>query len=81
MHILASGPLDVILMYKQLSPSGGEDLTLNEFYYIYDANELRWEAQFAQIPWFHATWAPLQVVCRYANDIVNWPYFEHIVCK
>lgn len=78
---MLSGSRDVVLMYKQLNASGGEGLTLQEFYSIYDANELHWEAQFSQIPWFHATWEPLQLICRYANDFVHWPYFEHIICK
>ena len=72
---------DVVLMYKQLNTSGTNGLSLEEFYSIYDANELLWEAQFSKIPWFHASWEPIQVICRFCNNLTNWSYFEHIICK
>lgn len=72
---------DVVLMYKQLNVSNGGGLTLEEFYSVYEANELLWEAQFNKIPWFHSTWEPIQVVCRYCNDLTNWCYFEYGICK
>lgn len=68
-------------MFKQLNSSGSGGISLDEFYSIYDANMLRWEAQFSQIPWFHHTWEPLQLICRYSHVVVTWPYFEHIICE
>ncbi|KAK6620619.1 hypothetical protein RUM43_010911 [Polyplax serrata] len=71
---------DVMLMYKQLNSSGSDGLTLDEFYVIYETNELIWEAQFSKIPWFHSTWEPIQVICRYCNQMSNSVYFEYSVC-
>lgn len=76
-----SGHRDVVLMFKQLNSTGREGLTLDEFYSIYEVHELRWEAQFSKIPWFHSTWEPIQIICRYCNDLINWKYFEYAICK
>ncbi|PNF19757.1 Two pore calcium channel protein 1 [Cryptotermes secundus] len=72
-------PRDVVLMFKELSATGTCSLSLEEFYSVYDAVTLKWEAQFSQIPWFHTTWAPLQTFCQFTHDFVTWKYFEYIV--
>nr|CAD7396976.1 unnamed protein product [Timema cristinae] len=70
---------DVILMFKELNTSDSGSLSLEEFYAVYDATLLKWEAQFSHIPWFHTTWIPLQRLCQWAHDFVIWPYFEHVI--
>jgi len=70
-----------MLMFKELNTSGSGSLSLEEFYSVYDAVMLKWEAQFSQIPWFHTTWAPLQTFCQFTHDFVTWKYFDYIVCK
>nr|CAD7403905.1 unnamed protein product [Timema poppensis] len=70
---------DVILMFKELNTSDSGSLSLEEFYAVYDATLLKWEAQFSHIPWFHTTWIPLQTLCQWAHDFVIWPYFEHLI--
>jgi len=70
-----------MLMFKELNASGSGSLSLEEFYSLYDAVMLKWEAQFSQIPWFHTTWAPLQTFCQFTHDFVTWKYFDYIVCK
>nr|CAD7260866.1 unnamed protein product [Timema shepardi] len=72
---------DVILMFKELNTSDSGSLSLEEFYAVYDATLLKWEAQFSHIPWFHTTWIPLQTLCQWAHDFVIWPYFEHVICE
>jgi hypothetical protein len=78
---LSAAPRDVVLMFKELNPTGSGLLSVEEFYSVYDAVMLKWEAQFSQIPWFHTTWSPLQTFCQFTHDFVTWKYFEYIVCK
>jgi two pore calcium channel protein 1 len=77
----STAPRDVVLMFKELNASGSGSLSLEEFYSVYDAAMLKWEAQFSQTPWFHTTWTPLQTFCQFTHDFVTWKYFEYIVCK
>nr|CAD7197326.1 unnamed protein product [Timema douglasi] len=77
--LLTVAVCDVILMFKELNTSDSGSLSLEEFYAVYDATLLKWEAQFSHIPWFHTTWIPLQTLCQWAHDFVIWPYFEHVI--
>ncbi|KAK7873151.1 hypothetical protein R5R35_006372 [Gryllus longicercus] len=70
---------DTVLMFKELNTSSSGTLSLEEFYSVYDAALLKWDAQFSQIPWFHTTWAPVQTMCQLAHDLVTWKYFEYII--
>ncbi|XP_072156093.1 two pore channel protein 1 isoform X2 [Bemisia tabaci] len=70
---------DVVLMYKYLNTSRTGVLTMDEFYNVYDAVLLNWEAQYSNIPWYHSAWMPLQSLCQLCLNVVRWNYFEHIV--
>lgn len=67
-------------MFKQLNASNTGHLSLTEFCNIYDAVSLKWEAQYAHIPWFHSAWIPLQQFCQLMHNIICWKHFDHIIC-
>lgn len=67
-------------MFKQLNGSGSGALTLDEFLSVYECGALRWAPQHGRAPWYGAL-GPVEVIGRVASTIVNWPYFEHIVCE
>ncbi|XP_012287108.1 two pore calcium channel protein 1 isoform X2 [Orussus abietinus] len=71
--------LDVILMFRHMNASGNGVLTTEEFSSVYDATTLRWELQYSSVPWYHAAWHPLQMLCTAAHTAISWPYFEVIV--
>ena len=60
--------------------SGSVGLTSEEFLNVYDASALRWEAQYNNVPWYHMSWFPVQVICQVANAMIASPYYESIVC-
>ncbi|XP_067014675.2 two pore channel protein 1 [Anabrus simplex] len=70
---------DTVLMFKYLNVSSSGTLSLTEFYGIYDAVLLNWDAQFSHIPWFHTTWAPVQTVCQLCHDLVTSRYFDMVI--
>ncbi|XP_077289206.1 two pore calcium channel protein 1-like [Arctopsyche grandis] len=69
---------DVLLMFKQLNGTASGALTLEEFLSVYECGALRWAPQHDRAPWYGAL-GPIEVLGRAAFNIVNWPYFEHIV--
>ncbi|XP_015608738.1 two pore calcium channel protein 1 isoform X2 [Cephus cinctus] len=71
---------DVILMFRYMNSSGSGALNVDEFVNVYDATTLQWELQYSSIPWYHAAWQPLQILCTAAHAAIIWPYFESIVC-
>lgn len=82
LHFLfLKGVRDVVLMFKQLNRSNTGYLSLEEFVNVYDAVSIRWEAQYAQIPWFHSAWMPLQKFCQLMHNIISWKHFENLVRK
>lgn len=74
-------PRDVILMYRYMNVSGNGLLTSAEFHSVYDAESLKFEPEYPNIPWYHNAWPPLQFVCQKAHSAIQWPYFEYLVCK
>ncbi|XP_054279606.1 two pore calcium channel protein 1-like isoform X2 [Macrosteles quadrilineatus] len=71
---------DILLMFKQLNTSNSGAITLDEFCSVYDAVSIDWEVQYANIPWFHSAWMPLQRFCQLMHNVVMWTHFETIVC-
>ncbi|KAF5285116.1 hypothetical protein FQA39_LY16805 [Lamprigera yunnana] len=70
---------DIILMFWQLNASHNGSLTLDEFVNIYDATKLRWKLKDPIDQWFSTAWPPLRSICRWAQILVKWSYFEYIV--
>ncbi|XP_066600553.1 two pore calcium channel protein 1-like [Prorops nasuta] len=70
---------DILLMFRHMNTSGTGTLSTEEFLSFYDANVLRWEPQYSNVPWYHNTWRPLQILCTGAHAAIRWPYFETIV--
>uniref|UniRef100_A0A1B6DU32 EF-hand domain-containing protein n=2 Tax=Clastoptera arizonana TaxID=38151 RepID=A0A1B6DU32_9HEMI len=70
---------DVVLMFKQMNTSGSGFLSQSEFCNVYDAVSLKWEAQYAHIPWFHSAWMPLQQLCQLMHNTISWKHFDHII--
>ncbi|XP_065205585.1 two pore calcium channel protein 1-like [Planococcus citri] len=68
---------DVVIIFKYLNSCNTGILTKDEFNKIYDAVILRWEPQYANIPWYHSAWMPLQNVCQMAHTIISLRYFEY----
>ncbi|XP_046418336.1 two pore calcium channel protein 1-like isoform X1 [Neodiprion fabricii] len=70
---------DVILMFRHMNVSGTGTLSSDEFVEVYDATTLEWDPQYSSIPWYHAAWQPLQILCKGAHAAIVWPYFETVV--
>lgn len=68
-------------MFKYLNTSNTGVLSLDEFCQVYDAVAITWEVQYADIPWFHSAWMPLQQLCQLMHNLVMWTHFETVVCK
>lgn len=68
-------------MFHYLDSSGSGALSQEDFYRVYDAVMLSWEPQFAQTPWFHTAWPPLQSVLQRMHDLVHWRHFEIVICN
>ncbi|KAJ1524179.1 hypothetical protein ONE63_010705 [Megalurothrips usitatus] len=81
MHYYApnKSPMDVVLMFHYLDRSGCGVLSQEDFFRVFDAVMLSWEPQFANIPWFHTAWPPLQSVLQKMHDLVHWKHFEVVV--
>lgn len=75
------GDRDVVIIYKYLNSSNSGILSKEEFTKIYDAVILHWEPQYANIPWYHSAWMPMQNVCQMAHTIISLKYFEYFFCK
>lgn len=71
--------LDVILMFVHMNNSGSGSLSSEEFLSVYESTTLQWEQQYSGVPWYHAAWQPLQILCTGAHKFSEWPYFESIV--
>lgn len=68
-------------MYQHLNASGSGVLSAEEFLNIYDTIILQWEPQYSNVPWYHSTSRPLQILCTGAHAAIRWPYFETLMCK
>lgn len=71
---------DTLLMFKQLNTSNTGALSLEEFVSVYECGALKWAPQHDRAPWYGAL-GPIEVIGRYSSYIVNWQYFEYLVCK
>ncbi|XP_013146628.1 PREDICTED: two pore calcium channel protein 2-like isoform X2 [Papilio polytes] len=69
--------LDVYLMFKQLSQSGGGGLSRAEFANVYEVFALRWAPQSGRAPWYAAS--ALEPLGRAAAAALRWPYFEYLI--
>ncbi|XP_012251798.1 two pore calcium channel protein 1-like isoform X2 [Athalia rosae] len=70
---------DVLLMFRHMNVAGNGTLSSDEFIEVYDATTLQWDPQYSSIPWYHAAWQPLQILCKGAHAAIVWPYFETLV--
>ncbi|KAK0159692.1 hypothetical protein PV327_010782 [Microctonus hyperodae] len=71
--------LDIIFMFRHMNGSGSGALSCEEFLAVYDVTTLEWEPKYSGIPWYHAAWHPLQILCTGAHSAIMWPYFETLV--
>lgn len=81
MNFLLTGDRDIVIIFKYLNSSNSGILSKEEFNKTYDAVILHWEPQYANIPWYHSAWMPLQNVCQMAHTIISLKYFEYFFCK
>lgn len=72
---------DIVLMFCHMNKTGNGALNCEEFLSIYDANTLQWSLQYSDVPWYRTLWWPLQMLCKGANAMIKWSYFETLVCK
>lgn len=79
--VLFSGNRDLLVMFRYLNTSGTGSLTIEEFYGIYDSVMMTWQPQALDTPWYFTASPTVQTICKTANSIISWPYFDHIFCK
>ncbi|KYN42644.1 Two pore calcium channel protein 1 [Trachymyrmex septentrionalis] len=70
---------DIVLMFCHMNKTGNGALNCEEFLSIYDANTLQWSLQYSDVPWYRTLWWPLQTLCKGANAMIKWSYFETLV--
>lgn len=68
-------------MFCHMNTSKNGALTREEFLSIYDATKLQWNLQYTNLPWYHTTWWPLQILCTAIHSVIKWSFFETLVCK
>ncbi|XP_020294298.1 two pore calcium channel protein 1-like [Pseudomyrmex gracilis] len=70
---------DIVLMFCHMNTSKNGALTREEFLSIYDATKLQWNLQYTNLPWYHTTWWPLQILCTAIHSVIKWSFFETLV--
>ena len=72
---------DVYLIFKALNKSNTGSLSLDEFYQVYTACNLKWRPTEPEAPWFSHLPFPGPRIGTFIRKIVISPVFEGFVCK
>ena len=69
------------MVFKLLNQSGSGQISLDEFYEVYDATLFRWNVPRLEKDWFSDLWRPVRDVLKTVQKAVTSKWFEYTVCK
>ena len=75
----SSTPMDNLLMFKLLNVSGTNNITLQEFYGIYDSVEYRWKPNRVMRPYYESCKKPFSLLSAAVSALVKSKTFEYTI--
>ena len=69
------------MVFKLLNQSRSGQISLDEFYEVYDATLFRWNVPRLEKDWFGDLWRPVRDVLKTVQKAVTSKWFEYTVCK
>lgn len=69
------------MVFKLLNQSGSGQISLDEFYEVYDATLYCWNVPRLEKDWFDDLWHPMRDLLKTIQKAVTSKWFEYTVCK
>ena len=76
-----SAQTEAYLVFKLLNQSGSGQISLDEFYEVYDATLYCWNVPRLEKDWFDDVWHPIRDLLKTIQKAVTSKWFEYTVCK